>query len=510
MGPFVLLLKKERAKMVHHCNTANEVIKLKPQHGDIAVVYGRITLGDSQWIYRYDEGSELKSNDGTVLDSVLGGRWLLCHDGSVDFRVFGIFDNTVNADDALESMVNDITIKNINAKSALNFVKRHKFYRNNLKLDFNNFKITTHNVEPAMHNDPFGAILHFCGKTNQSYTHTLKHNLNEQYDIFEVPDSAIFKVGTWWQVSVNKISGREEKEIDKLLCVSEQIDKNHVRFQYKMGWQLEIGRTLTFTKINPVENIEICNMQFYGNIGGEECGAHSIALEYAVRCNVRNVRAKHTYWPVILRRHNTEYITEQCSLVNPTEVMVGGTGYLTQQIHCLYGNVRDCTCSNARHLNDFTGSAYCMVQNCHADGDFHGAFVTHGQFEHDLLYLGNSGLLSFANSGPTWGSSAKRITVERHVGCWAIGFAKISDLTLRDVAICKTEKYEQCGNFLMNADGLQMQGCTGDELVLTQRSSRSKRRNVIRDCYFKNGISVKREGVGAVSEDTVIIYENNT
>lgn len=80
-----------------------------------------------------------------------------------------------------------------------------------------------------------------------------------------------------------------------------------------------------------------------------------------------------------------------------------------------------------------------MVDNCHADGDHHGAFVTHGQYEHDLTYLGCSGLLSFANSGPTWGSCAKRITVERHVGCWSIGFAKISDLTLRDVTVCKTD-----------------------------------------------------------------------
>lgn len=111
---------------------------------------------------------------------------------------------------------------------------------------------------------------------------------------------------------------------------------------------------------------------------------------------------------MILRQHCTQYVTQRCSLLNPTEVVVGGTGYLTQQICCLYGRVQDCTCSNARHLNDFTQSAYCMVDNCHADGDHHGAFVTHGQYEHDLTYLGCSGLLSFANSGPSWGSCAKR------------------------------------------------------------------------------------------------------
>ena len=141
------------------------------------------------------------------------------------------------------------------------------------------------------------------------------------------------------------------------------------------------------------------------------------------------------------------------------------------------------------------------MENCHGDGDFHGAYVTHGQFEHDLTYVGNSGLLSFANSGPTWGSCAKRITVVRHVGCWAIGFAKISDLTLQDVAMEQTEKYPECGTFLMNVDGLQMRGCTGRKLVLTQRSRRSRRPTVIRDCWFAEGIEVTRQGDGAVDAD---------
>ena len=95
-------------------------------------------------------------------------------------------------------------------------------------------------------------------------------------------------------------------------------------------------------------------------------------------------------------------------------------------------------------------TAYCMVENCHGDGDYHGAFVTHGQFEHDLTYVGNSGLISFANSGPTWGESARRIAVKRHSGCWMIARAKVSDLTLEDVHIVKTQNYPQCGTMLIN------------------------------------------------------------
>lgn len=422
--------------------------------------------------------------------------------GEACFDEFGITGCDVPADDALEQMLSDKHISVIHAFTDLNFVKRHEITRSDIVLDFHGHRVLTVGIEPAMHNDPFSAVFHFIGRDiGDVCSCVISEPLKEMYDVFEVPDSSRFPVYSWWVVSANALAGREEKEIDKLLQVTEIIDESHVRFNYKMGWELEAGRSLTFKRMEPVSGVTVRNMKFYGNAGGEECGAHPVAMEFAVDCDVINVHAFHTYWPVVLRRHNTRYVTEKCSLINPTEVVVGGTGYLTQQIHCLYGKVRDCTASNARHLNDFTGSAYCMVENCHCDGDFHGAFVTHGQFEHDLTYIGNSGLLSFANSGPTWGSSAKRIHVSRHAGCWGIAFAKVSDLTLVDVDIRKTEKYEDCGTLLMNADGLQLQGCRADKLILTQRSARSLRPNVIANCVFPEGVEIIKEGEAAVHSE---------
>ena len=120
------------------------------------------------------------------------------------------------------------------------------------------------------------------------------------------------------------------------------------------------------------------------------------------------------------------------------------------------------------------------------------------------LSMGNSGLLSFANSGPTWGSSAKRITVLRHTGCWGLGFAKVSDLTIQDAAFLRTEKYEECGTMLLNADGLQLRGCSARKLVLTQRSSRSRRPCVVEDCYFQEGVEVVKEGDAPVVTRVVL------
>ena len=493
--------------MIHFAATLEELGLLRPAPGDLVQLLGRTAPGQGQWLYRWDEECTCKANGGTVLGEGSRGRWRLCHNGTVDLTAFGIFGPDIPADDALDALVQDESVREIRATTDVNFTRRHLFFRSRLTLDFMGNRVTAQGVETSAHNDPFGGILHFSGRTGNAFEFALTHPLREQYDIFEVPDSTAIPLLSWWQVSVNNLQGREEKEIDKLLRVTEIIDSTHVRVNYKMGWPLAAGRVMTWRQVCPVTDVWVKNMEFWGNPGGEGPGAHPVVFEYAVDCNVSDLHAYHTYWPVVLRRHNTGYVTQRCSLVNPTEVVVGGTGYLTQQIHCLYGAVRDCTVSNARHLNDFTGSAYCMVENCHGDGDFHGAFVTHGQFEHDLCYMGNSGLLSFANSGPTWGSCAKRITVMRHVGCWGIGFAKISDLTLQDVTIEKTEKYQQCGNFLLNVDGLQMRGCTAEKLVLTQRSRRSRRPAVIRDCWFEQGVEVTRQGDGAVDADFELVID---
>ena len=510
--------------MIHTVETAARLLELPAatlHAGDVAQVLGRLVPGDGSWLYRWDPNSTAGPNGGTVLAPAgmpAAGRWLLCHSGTVDARCFGVFGPDVPADDALDALMADGSVTRIVFGTDVNFTRRHMFTRGHVTLDFTGHTVTAQGVEHAKHNDPFGALFHFTGVPGDDVrTFPLAQPMRELYDVFEVPGAGGITLYSWWQVSVNSLAGREEKEIDKLLCVTERIDESHVRVNYKMGWPLDAGRVMTWRRVEPIERVCVQDMEFRGNEGGEETGAQPLAFEYAVRCDVRDVRARHTYWPVLLRRHNTEYVTERCSLANPIEVVVGGTGYLTQQIHCLYGKVRDCTTSNARHLNDFTGSAYCMVENCHGDGDFHGAYVTHGQFEHDLTYVGNSGLLSFANSGPTWGSSAKRITVVRHTGFWGIGFAKVSDLTLQDVAVCRTgaydgvntEGYGPCGTFLLNADGLQMRGCTAEKLVLTQRSRRAKRPAIVEGCWFRDGIEVVRTGEGAVAPGTPLILRDN-
>ncbi|CAN7323540.1 hypothetical protein [Paenibacillus sp. LjRoot56] len=471
--------------------------------GQLVYVDGYYQKGDGgSKLVRWMIGSTEADNGGTIHDPRHGGsgRWKTVHNGVGDFRWFGILDATKHADDALDAMVNDVSIYRIESHSDINFVRRHTYDRSHIELDFGGHCVTTIGIELNAKSNPFGAVIFFQGKaTGETQTHTLSVDLPEQSDVLEVLDAASFKVEDWWVARIqNHPEGYAQRELDYMLQVTEIIDDSHIRVNYKLGWTLAAGREITFKKMHPVFRSHIRNMNFIGvsvpdngstsakpSEDWDQIGSHPIAYEFAVACNVSDVTASKVFWPVIERRYCTHFVTERCRLMNPEEVIWGGTGYLTQQLNVLYGHVRDCHTSNARHLNDFTCGAYCMVENCHGDGDEHGSFVTHGQYEHDLTFIGNSGLLSFANSGTTWGDSAKRITVKKHVASRVVAHKRITDLTLEDVHAVWKEGLVDSGTIWANTDGLHMRGCTADTmLTLSQSSSRSKRSNLADGCSF--------------------------
>ncbi|GAA4533507.1 hypothetical protein [Amycolatopsis samaneae] len=475
---------------VHALGTVKELLDLDGkwlQNGALASVAGYFNPGDGGGgLLRWDAASATSANGGTVLApaGATTGRWLAVHNGVFDFRRFGIFDAKVNADAALDAMVNDPAVSRVEAHTDLNFVKRHTFGRSTIELDFGGHTITAKGIEPNTHDNPFGAVLYFRGQTTgNAITFTAPEPIAELSDVFPVADSGAFTVGDWYAVEVNPVGGKYERELQKLFQITQIVDRTHIRVGYQNGWPFAAGRTFTWTRTSPVTNVRVTDMNFVGVGGDELSGAHPLAFEYAVRCDVSRVHGTATFWPVIMRRWNTHFRTRDCSLVNPPNVEYGGAGYLTQQIYCLYGHVEDCHTSNARHLNDWTASAYCYVTNCHGDGDDQGPFVTHGQYEHDLVYTGCSGLMTFANSGAAWGSSAKRITVRRHVCSWFVARVKVTDLTLEDVQVIGKPGLQGSGMIWVNADGVQLRGCqASDTFIVSQSSNRSGRPNVISGC----------------------------
>ena len=485
---------------VRPVRTVADLGRLKAATGELALAAGYRAPGDAGiLLYRGASATTAKPNGGTVVAGARGTVWVLVHDGTVDFRAFGITGPDRPADAALDALVADPAVVRIEAHTDLNFVRRHTFSRSDIELDFGGHLVTTDGIEPNSHDNPFGAVLFFTGRpTGETIAHALTEAWPELTDAVAVPDASRFPVDSWWAVQSDEVAGGggDERELQRFVRVTQRIDGGHIRVDYLNGWPLAAGRRLTWRRVQPVERVRVSRMRFVGAgpydgptdgslpDARELTGSHPTAFEYAVRCDVADIHATHTWWPVVMRRWNTHFVTERCSIENPPTVFYGGAGYLTQQIYCLYGHVRDCTSSNARHLNDFTASAYSMVENCHGDGDDQGGnpFTTHGQYEHDLTFIGNSGLMDIANSGGQWGTAAKRITVRDHVCSWFVASTKITDLTLENVRVIARSTFDPAGTLTINADGAQLRGCTADLFAVGQRSARSTRPTVIEDC----------------------------
>ncbi|MFB6781647.1 peptidase C14 [Streptomyces sp. NPDC056352] len=481
---------------VQRVDTVDELRALNTtpfENGAQVLVAGYHAPGDGgAMAVRWDKKSDTAHNGGTVIAPAGGkpGRWIQLHNGTVDFRTFGHFDTEEPADAALDAMIADTSVHRIEAHTDLHFTKRHLWNRSHIELDFGGHRMVTDGIEKNTHDNPFGAVLSFRGTvTDTTVKHALSGKVIELTDTFPVPDATAFEVGQWWSVQVDPVAGGggDERELQKLVEITEIVDAGHIRIGYLNGWELAEGRRLTWTRIEPVLNTHIRNLVFEGAGPDEYTGSHPVSFEYAVGCDVSGIHATGSFWPVVMRRWCTRFRTEECSLKNPPTVDYGGAGYLTQQIYCLYGRVADCTTSNVRHLNDLTASAYCTVVNCHGDGDDAGGnpFTTHGQYEHDLLFDGNSGLMDIANSGAQWGISAKRITVRRHVCSWFTANTKITDLTLEDITVIARPTFDQAGTLTVNADGAQVRGCTARTFAVAQRSARSTRPTVISDCSFE-------------------------
>lgn len=505
LGPEAILAKEVEEQAITIVDTQKELVSMMKKdiyNGKIVYVKGYKTPNDGgDKLMRYVSNSHLADNKGTVIAPLFAeGRWHIIHNGIGDFRWFGIFNDKVPADNALDELIKDRTIRKIQAHTDLLFVKRHKYERSDLKVDFMNYKVSTIGMEDATPNDPFAALLYFEGKViGELQSVILTETLADGTDIFEVSDASKFVVGEWYIVKSDiapipsnleedyRPRQNTEREIEKMLSVTQIVDSTHVRFNYHNGWAIAAGRKLTYIKVKPVRHVHINNMHFEGNGHSDISGCSPVAYQYAVDCNNNGIHATKTFWPMIMRRYCYKYVIQNCTLINPEEIRTGGTGYLTQQIFCVYAHVKDCLASNARHLNDFTGSAYGLVENCHMDGDDNGAFVTHGQYEHDLVYVGNSGIMSFANSGVQWGERAKRITVKKHLCTRFIAARKVSDLTIEDVHVYEKAGLANSGSMWLNVDGLTVRNCSCDTMIcLTQiEPIISSKTNLIDQCSFK-------------------------
>jgi hypothetical protein len=424
--------------------------------------------------YRWDPQSALVHNDGTVLaPRGVGdlGRWLAMHDGEIDIRRFGIVDDGQPADDALDHVVNDPSVHDVRVRTRLLLERRHTFTRSHVVIDFGGNLVTAARVPPT--NDPSAAVLCFRGSVDESEArpHVLRTAVPDGGDVIDVETTAPYQLGQWWIVRNQLASwddaepGFLQRDLDRLVQITEVVGDHAVRVGTRVGWPIAAGRTLTWIPATPVRDVTIRNLEFTVEPAPsrpEGQGVGALAFEVAVGCVVERVAASRTYWSLVYRHYNDGFRTSECDLTNPVAVDEGGAGYLADHRNCTAGVVETCHASNSRHLVNFTASAFCSVRGCFADGDDRGAFVTHGQYEHDIEISASTGLVVLAGSGAPWGGFAKRMTVREHRCSELVARTRVVDLTLDNVHAFGGGTNGNPGWIRVNADGLQMRGCVAE------------------------------------------------
>ena len=260
---------------------------------------------------------------------------------------------------------------------------------------------------------------------------------------------------------------------------------NQARLDYRCGWDIPAGQSITYKAVTPVNGIILKNFTITDKSPTSAITANyasAISFAFAYNCHTENITGVGFRNPIMFNQYCTDCTSKGGRVEKPQETG-GGQGYHTQWSYSLRCNTEKLTGYLARHICDHTKSAYCNVLDCGDTNTADGAFTNHGSYEHDISYTNCIGWHSVANSGAAFGDSAKRINITNGNGVSLTAGKNVIDLSVTKSTF---------GRVLANSQGFQADGLTvGDDgttstgFSLTSfttaqgRTTLSKRDNVI-------------------------------
>lgn len=262
---------------------------------------------------------------------------------------------------------------------------------------------------------------------------------------------------------------------------------NKVSLDYRSGWDIPSGLSITYKEVEPVRDIRIGNFTITDispDSGLTSDYATAVSLAFAQNCHVFGLRGIGFRNPLLFAQYCNN-CTSSYGRVERPKLTGGGQGYHTQWSYSLRCNTHSITGYLARHIVDHTKSSYCNVTDCGDTNTADGAFTNHGSYEHDISYTNCHGWHSVGNSGPSFGESAKRINIVNGNGIALTAGRNIIDLSVFNSTF---------GRVLVNSQGFQADGLTvgNDGTTLTGfnlvsvttalgRTTLSKRENIIKN-----------------------------
>lgn len=229
-----------------------------------------------------------------------------------------------------------------------------------------------------------------------------------------VGDFIVFKINTglWDSARLNPI----DQKLLKVTSVNgAKITVNYWNpFDFNMySW---VG---TVQKCEPLKNIHINGLDIEDivSIAGSkdlnnqhpERPKFSTVLSFDMCSDVfiDDIQAKHTKLPVIMFFRSHHLVLNHGYLDSP-DIVGPGEGYLVQFNTSHLIEVNDYRAEAARHVIDFTNSAFATVDNSYGINPYGADFQLHGQYEHHINYRNCQGKFN-GGSGQSFGNANKHI-----------------------------------------------------------------------------------------------------
>jgi len=453
------------------------------------------------------------ANAGTIIDPSVSlanqgtgvgtGCWIRQYSGSIDVRWFGAKgDGITNDYDAIKNAIIASNGKTLIFEHTDNsylidgagslIVVSETDLPNGIIIDFNNQEILwkgtrlTDGSQGTQHSTNWG-VFTFRGSNGSTSTHTLTSELTAPISSLPEPSSHGLSEGDIVFVESTISGGGTGEFKDHIVNRTmrlDKIDSGNFFFDSRIEFTITNGSEIKYTKINPVENIIIKNLDNFIDDSAYDTvnknnGASCIVFENCNKCSADKVSSVGTpeHTVSVVKSHLINI--ENGELLFPKETASGGYySQLLQSSHIICRNIQG---AQERHIIDVTASAHISIESSGSNSTSNATFSSHGAYEHDISYKDCFGYLSLSNSGETFGSSTRFVNIQNHAGT-NLNLGQNSYQGVSDISVNNSRFI---GISYLNLDGINLDNVSfGQKLHFAQNSQRSLSDNILEHSYI--------------------------
>lgn len=354
------------------------------------------------------------------------------------------FDGVTDDSDALQKFFdNDFVSGNIifPQNKVLYLTKPITLKRSNLTIDLNGCTIKWGNInsyDEALERNvgvfqfegetvaDFGAIVGFS-----NYDETNIEHGGRVVSVVEVESTTGLNPNDFVKVYVKTSNTQSIDTLSPyviLLTKVLRVEQDRIWVEYNTPY--DFGTNYVFSqlrKYNPIHNVTIKNGYFVDlndwNYKVEsQAGIPTSVLNKCVcfinatgvsNCRFDNISARNTTNPVVKVSLGYDIVVNDLYVDRPS-ITCGGRGYGVQLENVIYGKVNNVYGNYVRHCVDFSGCYFSEMKNVRGNYTFGSSFMTHGCYDHDLLFENCYGSMSLG-AGLAYGKCSINVTVKNSI-----------------------------------------------------------------------------------------------